>query len=486
VLIIYSALVFILALKHEPWFDEGQAWLLARDASLTDLIWKYLRYEGSTGLWHLLLIPPAKLGLPYHSINYISIAIAIAGVYVFLKYSPFPPVIKTIFPFTYFIFYQYAVVARSYVLMPLLLFSIAVIYKDRYSKPGWFTLLILLLANTNLHGFLISAGILGVNFIELIPKWKDLSKSYRVKQVLLYSAFVLMALFTVAMLWPPEDLEVGKGFNFNILYILETSAITLLDSLTTNMLFQKLPYELYYIIFTIVIAVLVLAMSLVWFKSKKTLLLYAATTIPLLALFTIKYVSVWHEGILFLVWIFVLWISFENKTDRIVINNKFAKLINKFAICMALMFVFVIQVYWSCYVFEYDYFYNYSASRDVADYIKENNLEGKIICATGFHSVSILPYFKENILSNYSNGQKKPSFWLWSTNNETARYTTELNDIIKMKPDLIILSAKMEPLENCIINIPGYKRLRVFEGYICWKDVLYEEDAFVLYEKINR
>lgn len=484
-LIIYSALVFILALKHEPWFDEGQAWLLARDASLKDLIWKYLRYEGSTGLWHVLLMIPAKAGLPYHSINFISITIAIAGVYVFMKYSPFPPIIKTIFPFTYFIFYQYAVVARSYVLMPLLIFSVAAIYKDRYKKPGWFILLILLLANTNLHGFLIGAGILGVNFLELIPKWKSLNKDDRVKQILCYSAFVLTALFTVAMLWPPDDLEVGKGFNFDISYILDVSKTTLLDSLTTNALFQIMPYEDYYIVLTTVLAVLVLVISLVWFIHKKTLLLYAATTVPLLALFSIKYVSVWHEGILFLVWIFTLWISLERKEERIVINHKFTNYINKFTVCVALLFVFVIHVYWSSYVFEYDYFYNYSASRDVADYIKENNLEGKKICATGFHSVSILPYFKENILSNYNNGQKKPSFWLWSTNNETARDTSELKDIIKMDPDLIIVSVKMEPLENCILNIPGYRRLPLFDGNICWKDVLYEKDAFVLYEKIK-
>ena len=60
VLLIYISLVVIIALKHEPWFDEAQAWLIARDSNLIDLFVTYLRYEGNPGLWHLLLtcFPP--------------------------------------------------------------------------------------------------------------------------------------------------------------------------------------------------------------------------------------------------------------------------------------------------------------------------------------------------------------------------------------------------------------------------------------------
>lgn len=49
IIIPYIILTVALIFKHEPWFDEAQSWLLARDANFFDLITKYLRYEGSPG-----------------------------------------------------------------------------------------------------------------------------------------------------------------------------------------------------------------------------------------------------------------------------------------------------------------------------------------------------------------------------------------------------------------------------------------------------
>ena len=40
---------------HEKWADEAQAWLIARDLSLPRIFFYELRYEGSPGLWHLIL-----------------------------------------------------------------------------------------------------------------------------------------------------------------------------------------------------------------------------------------------------------------------------------------------------------------------------------------------------------------------------------------------------------------------------------------------
>src|SRR3954471_21317868 len=118
-LIVFSIFVTLLAVAvshHEPWMDEAQAWLLAKDTSFKELFLKYLRYEGSPGLWHLVLMIPAKLGLPYFTINILSAAFSACGVWIFLRYSPFPPLIRMLFPFSYFILFQYAVVARSYCL----------------------------------------------------------------------------------------------------------------------------------------------------------------------------------------------------------------------------------------------------------------------------------------------------------------------------------------------------------------------------------
>lgn len=48
-------LSFIGIMNHEKWGDEAQAWLLARDTSLSELIFFYASYEGTPVLWHLIL-----------------------------------------------------------------------------------------------------------------------------------------------------------------------------------------------------------------------------------------------------------------------------------------------------------------------------------------------------------------------------------------------------------------------------------------------
>ncbi|MEZ5024404.1 MAG: hypothetical protein R2728_14335 [Chitinophagales bacterium] len=61
---------------------------------------------------------------------------------------------------SYFLCFQYGIVARSYVLLIPLLFGIASIYERKFQKPFLFILLILLLANVSLHGSLMALAIM--------------------------------------------------------------------------------------------------------------------------------------------------------------------------------------------------------------------------------------------------------------------------------------------------------------------------------------
>ena len=79
----YLALVVVVMCFHEPWFDEAQSWLIARDSSFADLLTLRPHYEGHPPLWTLLLSIPAKTGVPYE--------IGLKGVQLCLLYtSPSP------------------------------------------------------------------------------------------------------------------------------------------------------------------------------------------------------------------------------------------------------------------------------------------------------------------------------------------------------------------------------------------------------------
>src|SRR5579863_10454063 len=68
----YALLVAFTALRHEPWADEAQSWLLGRDASLAQLWGHLLHYEGTPGLWQTLVHALIRLGVPYSAYSYVS------------------------------------------------------------------------------------------------------------------------------------------------------------------------------------------------------------------------------------------------------------------------------------------------------------------------------------------------------------------------------------------------------------------------------
>ena len=105
---------------HEKWADEAQAWLIARDLSLWRIFSDELRYEGSPGLWHLILwIAQHAFRAPYAALGPIGLVFASAGVAFLIFFAPFPRPLRWLLAFSYFMVYQYAVIARPYTLLPL-------------------------------------------------------------------------------------------------------------------------------------------------------------------------------------------------------------------------------------------------------------------------------------------------------------------------------------------------------------------------------
>ena len=259
---VYAILLAVMASKHEPWMDEAQAWLLAKDASLIDLFVKYLRYEGTPGLWHLILMIPAKLGLPYFTINVLSAAFSALGVWLFLRYAPFPLIIKILFPFSYFVFFQYGIIARSYCLIPLLLFSIAIIYRRKIERPVLFSLLLCLLANVSSHTFLIAGAIFFVHILDVAKAWKALDRQSKIYQVFSVVIFALTSLLVVSILFPPSDHFVVGETNWDVRRFFEISrgmiaGSLVLDETTSFLRLQRFA------------ALIVFIVSLVWFRRTK-------------------------------------------------------------------------------------------------------------------------------------------------------------------------------------------------------------------------
>lgn len=421
VLLAFAVLVAIAITKHEPFVDEGQAWLVARDASPLAMLFKYLSYEGHPFLWYFILMIPAKLGAPYLTLSVISGVIAIISVFLWLRYSPFPAYITAAFPFTFWIVYQYSVVARSYTLVLSLLILIALVYPTKIERVWLFTLLVSLLANVSLHCTLIAIAIFMVHALDLRKKWFALSRSAKRKNLEAFGVFAAVLAFVTVQLWPRPDSTTRIHPDFSVAQFWRVARF-LFSGPMTNYWWLTL---------------IVLLGSLAWFWRRKVLLLYLLPALFLFVFISAFPTSTPNNGILVLVWLFVMWISFQGLVDKPIVDRLTAGL-HVTAICM-LVIVVAVQIVWGARAFVYDLKNPYSGTQAVADLIKANDLEKAKIFMVGHTSTGVLPYFKTNIYSNY-NGGKKPSFWYSSTSNKTpdsfdARAATEIE---KNRPDLVV------------------------------------------------
>lgn len=468
---IYAILLAFAVACHEPWMDEAQAWLLVRDASLTEIFTKYLRYEGSPGLWHLILWVPAKFGFPYFTINIISAVFSAAAVWIFLRYSPFPLLIKIPFPFSYFIFFQYAVVARSYCLIAPLLFLIAIKFKTRIEKPFVFTLLLCLLANVSAHTFLIAGGLIAVHLLDVLKSWKELDKATKLKNIKAILLFGLTAILIVLVLAPPADHFLDSGNNYNLLNFLNSSkwAISgalLLDESSKFGLLQKF------------LSLAVFFITIVWLRQKKLTLWYLFPLFLLLTLFAVKYRNLWHDGITFLFWIFILWVGFDKEKEETSEKPLLTKLFPA-----VITFVLAVQVYWSINIIRYNFQHSYSASYELSKFIKENRLEDQKIFISGWKTTAVQPYFDRNIFYNYNEGSSK-RFWIWSTSNQTplGAFPKVIDSIQNDQPDIVIFASDHLDL-NAIKQLKGYHLKRVFPGFLFWKTGIHELNAYWIFRK---
>ena len=135
--------------RHDMWRDELRAWLIAAHSpALGDLL-RTVRYEGHGCLWYLLLWCVAQIWPAPQGMQYLHLVLATMAVVVFWL-SPFDRLQKTLFTFGYFVFFEYCVLARGYVIVMLLLFMACWLWPRPQRWPLYAVLF--LLAQTEIFG----------------------------------------------------------------------------------------------------------------------------------------------------------------------------------------------------------------------------------------------------------------------------------------------------------------------------------------------
>jgi len=158
IIILCTLLSIYVCLHHETWSDEVNLWLIARDSSVLDIFKIYMYQEGHPALWYLVIKFFQCLNLKYQYFFIIPLIFSNLGLAIFMFKSDYKLYIKVLLPFTYFIFYQYTVMARGYSFILPLLSIIACIYPKRHEKIYTYTIALILLLSLEAYTYLISGA----------------------------------------------------------------------------------------------------------------------------------------------------------------------------------------------------------------------------------------------------------------------------------------------------------------------------------------
>lgn len=420
VFLLYLFCILVIVRFHEPWRDEAQAWLVSRDLSFLQLI-DHISYEGTPALWHLVLMPFAKLGFPYEIIQYINITIIVIAAFIFLRFSPFSLLTKVLFLFSYYMAWEYSIIARSYSLSIAIIFSMAAFYRYRFSRPIVYSIFIAILFNTNVHSASLAAA------MGLLYLYESKENNYwglrHLGALFVMACGAFLALF---QLIPNADNMHEWGVNtfapfislmnafFPVTYYLEEQLAHKLY--LTPLAFFALLIYLYFIIYLYV-------------NYPKSFYIYLFVTFSLISIFLFKNFGTYrHHGFILIFLIFVLWISenYKNETDKNFdfMGEKFLKLpamFRKVTATFLLNIVLGFSLMGSAVMYYKEYTALFSGAKTMAHQVIDLGFEDRMIVASSSQVMSsMLPYLPKTTFW-YPDAQKFGTYIIWSTDYKNNR-----------------------------------------------------------------
>lgn len=205
--IAFAAVVAIGMAFHEPWRDEWQAWLLARDSPSLKALLYNMRYEGHPPTWHVVLFALSRVTRSVVALQALQLVLATAAVWLLARHSPFSRLQKALIAFGYYPAYEYGVISRSYSLGTLALFAACIAWTVRRRSYLPVALALSFLAFTNVYGVIIALAFCCAILVELAFD-AELRASVRQRAArMAFSAALLGAAMTVSVQFmkPPQD-----------------------------------------------------------------------------------------------------------------------------------------------------------------------------------------------------------------------------------------------------------------------------------------
>ena len=397
--IAYMAVVAVVMYFHEPWFDEAQSWLIARDSSFADLLTLRPHYEGHPPLWTLLLSIPAKTGVPYEiglkGVQFLCAAL-LGGWLIFR--APFNRLTIALLPFTYFICFQYGVTARPYALLCVSLLMVAHYWKYADSKPSntWkLVLSLVLMCAISSYGIAIAAGFAlawVVRSIQIAGIKNAVCEIFsNINRLLGWILLAFVGFASIACIWPAAN-AFGSRATFSgnshliqfLYFIFVVPSESMFTAFAGDVSLRRMSLGILPTIICVLISILIWAFAICIAKRRKMLV---SLILPYLtfAIVATQYFTLHHAGIVFVFFIAQLWMCVANKPLNfdITLANKLS---NKCAFTQSIIVILLApSLIWNIFACVNDIRFDYSGSRALAQFIQKNHAENKRFVTSWLH-----------------------------------------------------------------------------------------------------
>lgn len=507
--IVYAVGHLLMGLVHEPWYDEAVAWQIARSASVKDILFEIPHYEGHPPLWHLILAPFAKLGVPFElSLSIVSLIFAGTACFLIIYKSPFPRIIRLLLPFTYFFFYQYSVITRPYCVMMLVFVLLAMSYPKRNTKPGIYVAFLMLLCLTSAYGILISGGLAIVWILEMWNRQNIVTFIKNMlcdKRTLWLLALLSLALFLIACIMPREDTFATNNMSayntkeamircFSYMLFALPAEVSMTNIYTEYQLLKATNIPWSSLIVTCVLGLIFWAVILSYAKRKKTMVLLIVPYVLYAVTASILYIFPHHIGIGLCLFLFWFWVSLNEENNGLLKKpSADIEVIIHSLIVIFGSIAMIISLSWNIVSCIQDVRYCYATGKNEAMYIKENGLDNyDIMVGWGVYfdgngnvadmdvnhyncADSAAPYFDNNIFFNFNNGNNEVNY---TTHKKADEEETEAI-ISKWKekvPDVLYMYPHIELIYEDI-DLSKYKLVYYQRNSKPWKGFLEFSDA---------
>ena len=477
VLAAWVAVVGFTLRYHEKWADEAQAWLIARDLDLKTIWFHELRYEGSPGLWHTILwVAQHVFHARYDALGFIGMAGATAGVALLIFKAPFPRYIRWPLAFTYFMVYQYAVIARPYTLMPLLAFAAALLFKD-LEHPERMTVVLVLLANLSLHGTIL-AGCLGLAYlVDAYRSRGSLDARVRRKYWICIGVMAAVFVFIVLVVKPTPDVEelvLKREFaqlppETRVQMQIPTAFRKLSTVISGAFLDWWVPS----------FAFILLAAA--WCLMRRRILVFALPVGALVAFYAKVHGAAHHHGTVFVAAMSALWIAWPSRAEAASFGVGQRRALK--GITILLVFLCALNLWDAAVVIHREYLYPYSGAQDAAAYLKSVNATQGPMFGFLFGVVAVQAYFDQSVFANMPTTFFHHGLPLYGTN-------LNIEDLRRVNPEYVV-AYSIDPDLMIRLGLPqltaeGYEIVHFSDGYYLYKRAVFERETYFILRRLRR